>query len=252
MNKNTIKTHKNTGGGVEITKSKRVTVKDAIKQYYGDEYIYSEYADEAEKILKQLDHEKIKNKCIREAVNHEKKIWHIGRKAVNKVACILAASFIITVLCGFGYAVVSGYIDSIKVKDKEDHSEIEIRYIDNIDWDEETQILTRIEKYYEPTWIPEEYYVLSEAKDSSVNSIIYESSQKGYRIVYHQTVSKVNQYFNSIDGKHEKIEFGNFSGEFIETEKSNYLIVTDGVYLYDLVADNMEKDTLIKMLNSIE
>jgi hypothetical protein len=45
------------------------------------------------------------------------------------------------------------------------------------------------------------------------------------------------------------VKFGIFVGEFIETDKSNYLIVTDGVYLYDIIADNMNKDSLIRMLN---
>ena len=43
---------------------------------------------------------------------------------------------------------------------------------------------------------------------------------------------------------------GEYTGEFIETEESNYLIVTDGIYLYSLIG-NVDYETMEKIISSI-
>lgn len=233
----------------DMTENKEFTVKKVIKQYYGDEELYSEYAEEVDKILSDLDHESIKEKCLSSAQEKENKVLHIGKFVMSKAACMVVGVCIITILCGFGYAVVSGYIKGIKIKDMDDHSEVEFEYHDNLDADKVIRIPSEIEEYYEPVWVPDGYIKIYEKKDDISNVIIYESVDQGLQIVYHQDLIKVKRYYNSIDGKHEEVLFGRYSGEYIETTKSNYLIVTDGIYLYSIIADCLNKDDLIKMIS---
>ena len=44
--------------------------------------------------------------------------------------------------------------------------------------------------------------------------------------------------------------FGKYTGEFIETEDGNYLIVTDGTYLYSLIG-NVDYEVMKKIISSI-
>lgn len=223
--------------------------------FYDVPTLSEEEQKEIDKMIKEVEDKGFKDKFFALAEETERKrknILKIGSLHISKAACMIVIICLSTVLLGVTvYAAVRNYIKSIQVEDLDDHSEIEIQYNDVsvMDTVEEEKNNIEILEYYDPTWIPEGYSVLAETKDAMINSIVYESAESGYRIVYQQTLPSVNQYYNSINGRHENVEFGNYVGEFIETDKSNYLIVTDGVYLYDIIADNMNKDSLIRMLN---
>ena len=123
-----------------------------------------------------------------------------------------------------------------------DHSEVAVEY--NPENEEE---LSAIETYYKPVLVPDGYHLDSEEKYADKYRLLYISDTGGDRIVYYQTLPSVKAHYNSEGGLSENFAFGRYSGEYIETDSSNYLIVTDGTYIYSLIADTASKKELIKM-----
>ena len=259
MNTNEGIDRKLSGGGHKLNdnshEDSEVEISNLEGLFYDVPTLSEEEQKEIDKMIKEVEDKGFKDKFFALAEETERKrknILKIGSLHISKAACMIVIICLATVLLGVTvYAAVRNYIKSIQVEDLDDHSEIEIQYNDVsvMDTVEEEKNNIEILEYYDPTWIPEGYSALSETKDAMINSIVYESAESGYRIVYHQTLPSVKKNYNSINGRHENVKFGIFVGEFIETDKSNYLIVTDGVYLYDIIADNMNKDSLIRMLN---
>ena len=138
------------------------------------------------------------------------------------------------------------HIKSIEVKDLDTHSEIEVIYNNDVD----TVIMSHISDYKRPDWVPEDYYVDSEFKTDGSYSMVYKSKKDNDRLNYCQYLPSVNAHYSTEEGTKEKIMLGEYTGEFIETEESNYLIVTDGTYLYSLIG-NVDYEAMKKIISSI-
>ena len=243
MNKNTEIMNNYEGAGV-VKEEEAWTLKDAVRLYYGETKLSEEESKQVDEILISMDKNGLKEKCQKIALEREKKVWHIGRLCLNRVACIIFVACIF--LTSTGFAVYMGYIRKIDVVDKGNHSEVDYTYYEGAD----AVKLSSIEDYYKPTWMPEGYEVVSEFKNELYYSIVFKKDKLG-KITYDQSLPDVGVHFSTENGVSEKISFGRFSGEFIKTEKSNYIIVTDGIYLYDIIGD-MDRESLINMMESLE
>jgi len=203
-----------------------------------------------DKLLREVESTGFREKCLQivaeKEKQKEKKPIHIGRARLSRVACLIIAIIIITSLGGVAYAAVLNHIKSIEVKDLDTHSEIEVIYNNDVD----TVIMSHISDYKCPAWVPEDYYVDSEFKTDGSYNIIYKSKEENYRLHYSQDLSSLNAHYSTEDGIKEKIMFGKYTGEFIETEEGNYLIVTDGTYLYSLIG-NVDYEAMKKIISSI-
>ena len=202
-----------------------------------------------DKLLREVESTGFREKCLQivaeKEKQKEKKPIHIGRARLSRVACLIIAIIIITSLGGVAYAAVLNHINSIEVKEMGNHGEASItynNYLGSLD-------ISKIERFNKPVWIPDGYYVVSEMKSESIYSIIYQSDIDELQISYHQYIPQRNINYSTENGKHEKVAFDRFSGEYIETEGSNYLIVTDGTYLYSIIADDIDKLSMIQMLS---
>lgn len=218
------------------------SLKETVKLYYGDIDLSDEEGQLADELLESMERNGIKNECLRIIREEEKKKWHWGSFYFSKAACIVFLLCLIVVSTGF--IVIQSHIRNIRIKDKENYSLIEIEYNDDMN----VPAPAVIEDYKEPVWIPEGYYIDSVYKKELDYEIIYQS-EDGYQIVYHQFLPTVNYHFSGENGKSEKVSFGRYSGEFIETGYDNFLVVTDGKYIYILISDIIDRDSLIKMLN---
>lgn len=216
------------------------TVKEAIKLYFGETKLSDEESRKVDEALQSMNENGFKEKCHELVSKKEKSIWHIGRFGISKVACMVAVVVLVTSLCGF--TVVMGYLKRLHVVEHGDHSEVQINYDDQ----DSVNCHRHIETYYEPVWIPDGYNKDYEYKGESSYSIIYVSNDK--HLDYQQYLPNVKYNYGAEIGKHFVVAFGRYSGEFIETEKDNYLIVTDGIYVYSVIAANMDKNIMIKML----
>lgn len=198
-----------------------------------------------DKLIREVESTGFKEKCLQIVAEKEKKTIHIGRVHLNRVACLIITVIIISSLGGVAYAAVLNHINSIEVKEMGNHGEASItynNYLGSLD-------ISKIERFNKPVWIPDGYYVVSEMKSESIYSIIYQSDIDELQISYHQYLPQRNINYSTENGKHEKVAFDRFSGEYIETEGSNYLIVTDGTYLYSIIADDIDKLSMIQMLS---
>ncbi|MBR5177472.1 MAG: DUF4367 domain-containing protein [Lachnospiraceae bacterium] len=239
-----------------MKKDRQFTLREVINQYYNDEDIYEQYADEADAILNSVDKTSIKEKCKEVARQSEKKRIRIGRLCISKVACMLFVICLSIVLTGgIVYAAVLNHIRSIKVQDMGDHGEIDIEY-NNVPATGEAQEKNpalEILDYYEPTWIPEGYYKETEHLHVMSYNIIYQSIDFDGDIYYSQYTSSSKHNYSTENGRSEQVSFGEYSGEYIETDDDNYLIVTDDTYIYSLIVQSgdIDKQELIKMIESI-
>ena len=244
----------NWGGGMK--KDRQFTLREVINQYYNDEDIYEQYADEADTILNSVDKTSIKEKCKEVARQSEKKRIRIGRLCISKVACMFFVICLSIVLTGgIVYAAVLNHIRSIKVEDTGDYGKLDIEYNDIAATGEaqENNPALEILDYYEPAWVPEGYYKETEYRHVMSYDINYRSKDSDVGIYYSQDTSTVKAYYSTENGRSEQVSFGEYFGEYIETGDENYLIVTDGAYIYSLIAQskNIGKQELIKMIESI-
>ena len=222
------------------------SLEDLVKLYYGETNLTDEEAKEVDDMLREVEESGFLEKCREVAKEKERKTIRIGRFRLSKVVCIILVVCIIISLGGYAYAAVLSHINNIEVVDKGDHAEVNVDYNDG----SKGEVLTVIDDYYRPLWVPEGFHIASESKRDRMYNIIYLSDDSNDRIHYSQSLSDVNFYYGAEDGKHEIISFENYSGEFIEDEDDNYLIVTDGTYVYSLIG-NADKDTFIKMMQNM-
>ncbi len=226
------------GGGM---KGAKYSLKDIISLYYGDTDIVDINKINADEILKSFSENGFENECSKIAGIREKRTWRIGGVYLDRAVCIAIMLSLLLVVTGF--IVISRYIDRIRILDTNNYSYVEIDYNKN----SSIVSLDRIESYKEPDWIPDGYYIDSIYKKELEYTIIYQSNE-GFQIVYSQYVPGIKHHYSAETGNHQIVTFGEYSGEFVETDTGNYLIVTDGIYLYSLTADYVDRDSLIKML----
>ncbi len=216
--------------------------------FYDVPTLSEEEQKEIDKMIKEVEDKGFKDKFFALAEETERKrknILKIGSLHISKAACMIVIICLSTVLLGVTvYAAVLKHIKSLEVTDKGNYEEVSLAYNDYLD----TSCISKIESFYKPIWIPDDYHVVSENKSESMYSIIYKSDVDGLQIAYNQYLPQINIYFSTENGKHENVAFGGFNGEYIETGRSNYLIVTDGVYLYSIIADDIDKQLMIQML----
>lgn len=221
-----------------------------IKQFYDEPDLSEEEELLVEEMLQNAEKKRIKENCLQiigeKETEKKNKTIRIGRLHLSRVACFIIVIIIISAIGGYAYAAVIRHIKSIEVKDLKTHGEVEIEYNDN----GETVTLDEIEDYYQPVWVPDGYRIDSESKMIHFYKIIYKSDEF-HKIVYQQTLPIADVHYSTEDGEHEKVTFDGFTGEYIETHKSNYLIVTDGVYIYSLIG-NTDKNTMINMMRNLK
>lgn len=244
MNKDTEIVNIYEGRGV-MKEEEAWTLKDAVRLYYGETKLSEEESKQVDEILLSMEKSGLKEKCQKIALEKEKKIWHIGKLCLNRVACIIFVACIFLISTGF--AAYMGYIRKIDVVDKGNHSEVDYTYNEGGD----SVKLSSIEDYYKPTWVPAGYRICSEYKNRHDYNANYISEDDRNNIVYNQTLPFINVHFSSEGGIKDDISFGKYNGEFIEKEDYNYLIVTDGVYLYSLIGA-LDRASLVKMMESLE
>ncbi|MCR5206142.1 MAG: DUF4367 domain-containing protein [Lachnospiraceae bacterium] len=217
-----------------------------IRQFYDEPDLSEEEELLVEEMLQNAEKKRIKENCLQiigeKETEKKNKTIRIGRLHLSRVACFIIVIIIISAIGGYAYAAVIRHIKSIEVKNYKTHGEVEVEYNDN----GETVTLDEIEDYYQPVWVPDGYHLDSEFKTDLSYRIVYRLNVRN-RIIYKQTLSEVNVHYSTEDGIHESVSFGYFTGEFITTKDVNYLIVTDGTYLYSLDGC-INKDTMIKML----
>ena len=227
------------GGGMrnETTES----VKTAIKQYYNDgKDIVSD--EEVEEMIKSVESTGFLDKCREVMEKKEKGRIHIGRLSLNKVACFICIISSAVLLCGF--VALSYYIKGIRLDNKGDHEVIKY----DLDSNSNTGKLKKIETYYDPAWVPEGYHLEWAIKHDKDYDVLYYSDDNRFKIRYIQTLPEENYNISTENGKKEAVSFGKYTGEYVETDNSNYLIVTDGTYVYIIMSNNVGKEGLVKML----
>ena len=226
------------------------------------EELFYEVPDLSEKKEKEIDEmiREVERKAFLEKIQAlaeenekkcQKKVINIGHFGISKVACILVIICLSVVTLGVtAYASIRIYIQSIQVKDMRDHSELEIEYNDVSDVDAAQKNYGLITDfcYYEPIWVPDGYHMESEYKSDVDYSIVYDTENSESYINYQQYLPFVKHHYSTENGKSESVSFGKYSGEYIETDDANYLIVTDGTYIYSLISESVYKDEFVKMI----
>ena len=233
-------------GGGEMTDNSRQDLKEIVKTYYGKPTLTPKETIEVEQLLSKIEASGFKEKCCEIAKKQEKKYWHIGKLTLSRVACIIVGICFITLLCGF--TVVSAYIKSLRMENKGNHEEIRYTFDHNAD----IKSPETIETYFDPVWVPEGYHLESSTKDllEYRNRYIADDTDVNYRIIYIQGLPYRNYNLSTENGKREVVSFGKYYGEFIVTDRGNYLVVTDGIYIFIIISDEeLEKENLIEMLN---
>jgi hypothetical protein len=229
-------------GGMKEEKDR--TMKEAIKLYYGETGLSADDSQKVEEILQSMDISGYREECPQSASPKERSIWHIGSLQFSKAACLITIVCVAVGLCGF--SLVMGYINRLKVKELDNHTEVTFDDRD-MNGEEPPKV---IENCYEPVWVPEGFEKEYEGRTDTSYAISY---RKGNKFIdYSQIVTWVKTHYGAEHGKSENVAFGEYSGVLIEDSKWGdtcyYLIVTDGKYVYDLISSDVDKETLIKML----
>jgi len=233
------------GEGGEMTDNSRQDLKEIVKVYYGKPTLTPEEAEEVEQLLSKIEASGFKERCCEIAKKQEKKYWHIGKLTLSRVACIIGIICCFTLLSGF--TVYSVYIKNLRMENKGDHEEIRYTFDKNAD----VKSPKTIETYYDPVWVPEGYHIEWAIKHEKRYSVQYVSDDEDsdYSISYEQLLPGLNPHLSTENGSHEEVTFGKYYGEYVDTDNGNFLIVTDGVYVYILISDeDINKDDLIRMI----
>ena len=254
MNTNKGIDRKLSGGGHKLNdnsyEDSEVEISNLEGLFYDVPTLSEEEQKEIDKMIKEVEDKGFKDKFFALAEETERKrknILKIGSLHISKAACMIVIICLSTVLLGVTvYAAILNHIKSIEVKDLDTHSEIEVIYNNDVD----TVIMSHISDYKCPAWVPEDYYVDSEFKTDGSYSMVYKSKKDNDRLNYCQYLPSVNAHYSTEEGTKEKIMLGEYTGEFIETEDGNYLIVTDGTYLYSLIG-NVDYEAMKKIISSI-
>lgn len=227
--------------GGEMKTEQGETLKEIVKQYYGA----GTQADQKtiDECIKNVEAKGFLDECRKVVAEQERKRIHIGKLHINKVACVAVVLSMIMFVTGF--TMVIKHIKSIRLTNEEDHSEVLFEYNDNPN----EQVPNKIKEYYTPAWIPDGYRIVYEDKGEYIYTITYEKIEGGNQISYIQKLPKGANYYSTENGGREKVSFGKYTGEYAETDSAFYLVVTDGTYLYSLISDIENKDTLINMLD---
>lgn len=234
-----------------MSKETGESLEDLVKLYYGETNVSGDEAHEVDELLKKVEKSGFLDKCREVArqkqKEREKKYVRIGHRWVSKVAILIIAVILISATGVTVYAAVQNHIQNIKVKGMGDHSEFEIMYNDASGSERKVGFL-----YYEPEWIPDGYYKGMEYRNETSYSIYYNTGGSDIEIYYSQDVPSVKHRYSTENGIAEQVSFGEYSGEYIETESENYLIVTDGTYIYSLIAQTKDigKQELKKIIES--
>ena len=231
------------GGGMRNETSE--SVKTAIKRYYNDgKDVVSD--EEVEEMIKSVESTGFLDKCREVMKQQEKKRIHIGRLSINKVSCLVCSMCSVILLCGF--VAISYYIKGIKLDNKGNHEVIKY----DLDPNSNIGKLNKIETYYDPAWVPEGYHIEWAIKHDKDYDILYVSddADSDHTISYEQILPGINPQLSTENGKHEEVSFGRYYGEYVDTDNGNFLIVSDGVYVYILIsAEDINKEDLIRMLH---
>ena len=229
--------------------NKRYSFKEAIELYYGEPKLTEEEEKVVDEMMKEIEESGFLEKCkeiVREKERErERKIIHIGRLKISRVAGLIFLVCFISVFGVTAYAAVMSHIRRIEVNEMGDHSEVAVDY--NPENEEE---LSAIETYYKPAWIPDGYYLESEREYKEKYTITYAEEESDDIIDYKQYLPLINSYYGVEEGIHENISFGKYTGEYIDSDSTHYLIVTDGTYLYSIISEKIDKETMIKMLGN--
>lgn len=236
-------------GGGDMKDDKGITLKEAIKLYYGEIDLTDTEKEEIDERLRKIEESGFLEKCkeiAREKERErERKIIHIGRLKISRVAGLIFLVCFISVFGVTAYAAVMSHIREIEVNEMGDHSEVAVEY--NPENEEE---LSAIETYYKPVWVPDGYYLESEREYKEKYTITYAEEESDDIIDYKQYLPFINSYYGAEEGIHENISFGKYTGEYIDSDSTHYLIVTDGTYLYSIISEKIDKETMIKMLGN--
>lgn len=246
MSEGMVKIINATDRGGEMTDNSRLDLKEVLKVYYGEPDLTPEESKEVEQMISEVKASGFLEKCHEICKKKEKKYWYIGKMAVNKAACLIGAVCCIFLLCGF--TVYSVYIKNLHMENKGDHEEIGYTLDKNAD----VKSPKRIEVYYDPAWIPEGYHLESVNKQEKEYTIIFssDSEEDDFNIYYIQILPGLKHHLSTENGKHEEVTFGRYYGEYVDTDDSSFLIVTDGIYVYILISDEgINKEDLIRMLH---
>ncbi len=243
MNINASTMNKHTGGEGAMKSEDGESLKEIVKLYYGDPTLTEDEKDSVNEMLESVEQTNFLDKCRKVVDRKDKDNLHLGKLHISKVACLVAAFCVFVMISGF--VVVIRHIKEIQLVDKGNHSEVKFEYNYNPD----TYSPSEIKDYHDPVWIPDGYNVIYESKGIHNYYIMYELNDSNFRISYNQAVPYGAHHFSTENGKSETVSFGEYIGEYVETDKCNYLIVTDGTYLYSLISELEDKETLIKMLD---
>jgi hypothetical protein len=230
--------------GGEMKTDQGETLKEIVKQYYGA----GTSADQKtiDECIKNVEARGFLEECRKAVAEQEKKRIHIGRLSINKVACLVCSMCSVILLCGF--VAISYYIKGIKLDNKGNHEVIKY----DLDPNSNIGKLNKIETYYDPAWVPEGYHIEWAIKHDKDYDILYVSddADSDHTISYEQILPGINPQLSTENGKHEEVSFGRYYGEYVDTDNGNFLIVSDGVYVYILIsAEDINKEDLIRMLH---
>ncbi len=236
--------------GGDMKDDKGITLKEAIKLYYGEIDLTDTEKEEIDERLRKIEEsgflEKCKEVARQKQEERKKKFVHIGRWCISKVACLIISVIIVGVLGVGVYAAVRSNIMGIEVDKNGDHSEVVVDYNDSTG-----ETLSVIKDYYLPIWVPEGYRLETEYKLNERHyKVTFVNDDDEDRIDYNQYLPIVNIYYGAEEGSHENVSFGRYTGEFIDSQSTHFLIVTDGIYLYSIISEKIDKETMMKMLGN--
>ena len=231
------------GGGGAMNDDKRSTLEETVSLYCGTPMLSEEEDKAVEELLQKQVDDGFVEKCRKLAAEQEKKVWRIGNFYIRKAVGIACCAALCLLLCGFGVAY--GYIKSLQVEEKGDHSEVRVTYNDT----DSSSRLEVIEEYHEPEWVPDGYRIERTSKKEFSYYICYISSDETDILSYSQYLPWVKMHYGVEGGTKEEVSFGKYEGEYVYDGRLNCLIVTDGYYIYGLTSGKQGKDILIKMLD---
>lgn len=169
---------------------------------------------------------------------------------MRKAACI-AAAVVIAAFCSLGFKPVRQIVYNFFIKHHADHDRVTVVKEER----ESSSVPELIEEIYEVTYIPDGY-VLDESEDSIVN--VYRFWKKGeYRLNFNQYTMDIATNLDNEDSNVSKKTID--SQEYIIREPidedpygSTEIMWNNGRYVFDIYADDLDTETLIKMAQSVK
>lgn len=168
----------------------------------------------------------------------------------RKAACI-AAAVVIAAFCSLGFKPVRQIVYNFFIKHHADHDRVTVVKEER----ESSGVPELIEEIYEVTYIPDGY-VLDESEDSIVN--VYRFWKKGkYRLNFNQYTMDIA---TNLDNQDSKVSKKTIDGqEYIirepideDPDGSTEIMWNNGRYVFDIYADDLDTETLIKIAQSVK